>query len=876
MVHLAELLLKIFRYQTDRFLLVTLCVLALIVFPGYQRFLGGARRKRRFWLGSVLFVLSIGLTVGLYLWRPVHGLSAQYYANASWSEDGTDLDRHFETHGRRVDRFLDFNPNDFNTDYPFSGKPVSVRWEGAVYAPADNYRLGVRSNFGAWLYVDDVLVEGNHQIDFGTPQARTYLREGWSYDEQWGGQPDLRFIWSVGERSEFFLAVDELTDYTLYVRCVPFTYEGSPLQKLTVTINDIEVETMVLEPSWKTYAISVPRSRLQGLVPGFFRVKFTYGYAVRPADILKNSGEQRQLGVAFDFAVMQKVTLLGRNALSEQELLKPSHVRRGFHQVLLKALHSTGINPYIQLIWQPKGQNKFTIIPEDYLLPKMASPETIQPRLWQERVLLGVAIISKSLAIILFGSLILIYLALPYCQKLWTREYLILLGICLFAFVVRVLFLLEINGTDPSFHIVPPGTDQLNYVFYARGILRGYWPSLSHQPFYFNMLISFYFAVCSMLVGENLLAIRLVTAVMTTTAIIFTYLIARRGGFNKLVAYLAAGLCACNGVLIMYDTSLLLEPLKSLLSLVALWLLLKLQARLSWRITISLGVCLGLDALARATTFLVMPLFVIWMLIALPGRIHRRIAHILVMGIMMVVTILPVTIQNYFSNARHPFVLITSADSGYNLWVGNNPLANGTFSVPGTLREETRRRIRTTGGSFRDEVIRYITAQPLAFLKLECKKLKFFWRGYEIANLMPYYLYRWSSKVLGLPWINFVLLGPLSIIGLFLSVKTWRKTILLYGYVGFQLGITLMFFALARYRMPAIPILSIFAAYTLWYLGQALRAKRLYQFGIIIGVFFALYFLLNYPDAARMYERVYGHSMPFLRSFRYWDLFFTY
>jgi hypothetical protein len=171
MVHLKELFFRLFCYQTDRFLLVALCILALMFFPGYGNLLREPRRKRLFWLGTMLFIISMGLTIGLYFWRPVHGLSGQYYANASWIHDDTEMDRHFEADGRRIDRFIDFNPNDFNTDYPFSGKPLSIRWEGAVYGPADDYRLSVRSNFGTWLYVDDVLVEGNHRIDFGTPLA---------------------------------------------------------------------------------------------------------------------------------------------------------------------------------------------------------------------------------------------------------------------------------------------------------------------------------------------------------------------------------------------------------------------------------------------------------------------------------------------------------------------------------------------------------------------------------------------------------------------------------------------------------------------------------------------------------------------------------
>ncbi len=81
-------------------------------------------------------------------------------------------------------------------------------------------------------YIDDELISDQHQIDFGHPAAHPYLRKGWFDDEYWNGNPDLMFCWSSAQRSEFYLGVDELTDYHLFVRCRPFTYPDNPPQEI--------------------------------------------------------------------------------------------------------------------------------------------------------------------------------------------------------------------------------------------------------------------------------------------------------------------------------------------------------------------------------------------------------------------------------------------------------------------------------------------------------------------------------------------------------------------------------------------------------------------------------------------------------------------
>jgi hypothetical protein len=128
---------------------------------------------------------------------------------------------------------------------------------------------------------------------------------------------------------------------------------------------------------------------------------------------------------------------------------------------------------------------------------------------------------------------------------------------------------------------------------------------------------------------------------------------------------------------------------------------------------------------------------------------------------------------------------------------------------------------------------------------------------------------------LGLPWINFVLIAPLGIVGMALVIKQWRATFMLYSYIFIQMATTVIFHALARYRIPVVPILTVFAAYTLWHTGKKVRMKQWQHVGIVIGAVAILYLIINVPHAARLYQQHHGESFPWLYALRYWDLFHT-
>lgn len=869
-----------FLFQTGRMLIVLVCLLAVGNLLAYRRITANPARKWQKWMvwiglaGATVALLAI---IALHYWRIPRGLSAQYYANSTWTEDrAIELDRYFEADGvgKRVDRFIDFNPNDFNDRYPFSGKPFTVKWEGWLHVPADGMRVSVHSNFDSWLSIDGALrerrVNSPNALDIGAPEARPYLgKKGWSFDEQ-AEDGGTTFAWAANDDVEVILGVDEVAEYELSFRCLPFAFPGSQPQQVRVAIEKKEIGAISLSEGWQTYTMPISAALIEQVKTGSLRIVFTFSSVAKPADVIVGSNDARELAAAFDKIELRRRTPV----LSSHPLLPNTALAPGIHAICLEA-KSLFANPCIQLRAEFSAEGAVRPLPEDLLFPVHLSREALASDLPKDRMRLNALEIFEILTILLLAGA-LGSAAIPFVRqpRTWiSRDALVVGGICLCAFVIRLLFIVEMKRIDSNFYILPDGTDHQNYWFFARGFLRGYWPSLTREPFFQAPMISFYFIACSLLFGESMTGIRVATACLATLSVGFTFLLARRV-FGRAEAYLAAILCACNGALIFYDTSLLLEPLLIFLSLLALWLMLQYQETLSRSTTFMLGIVIGLIFLTRSTFALFLPFFMVWMLSWHTGTLKKAAGHFAVMCLLAFFVILPVSIRNYYSRPSHPLVLLNT-NGGVTFWIGNNASSSGMYAWSAQLQVETQKRMRALGTSYVDEVIRFVKEQPMAYLRLEMKKFKLFWRGYEIGNNIPYYIFRYTSRLLRLPWINFLLIAPLGIIGMCLTFRQWKEAFLLYGYVFAQMMATLLFFALARYRLPVVHVLTMFAAVAVWRGMESLRRKQWGTAAVMVLAFVVLYVALNYPDAARFYKINMGSPMPLSRLLRYWDLFYT-
>ena len=132
-------------------------------------------------------------------------------------------------------------------------------------------------------------------FDFGTPQARTSLRYGWSGDESWsGGKRSV--VWATGLASELVMNLPTQQDYRFRFNVFPYSPKGPACQAIEIRLNGSVLAKVSLAPGWHWYEFDVPKTVIGN--NGNY-VQFFYDYAEAPKSRAKSS-DDRLLSVAFD------------------------------------------------------------------------------------------------------------------------------------------------------------------------------------------------------------------------------------------------------------------------------------------------------------------------------------------------------------------------------------------------------------------------------------------------------------------------------------------------------------------------------------------------------------------------------------------------
>lgn len=375
------------------------------------------------------------------------------------------------------------------------------------------------------------------------------------------------------------------------------------------------------------------------------------------------------------------------------------------------------------------------------------------------------------------------------------------------------------------------------------------------EPTFRAPLYPVFLAAIHKIFGHHLLTARLVQMLLGALVCVMVYFIALRL-FNKRTAIISSLLAAFYGPFLYWSGEILIVNLIVFLDLTMLLILLKAFERPGklyyWLLG---GVVSGLSAIARPNVLLFIP----WVLliILLMSRLKEtrvglrsRLAYLLCFMAGVLAVISPVTISNYFSS--RDFVLISS-QGGINFYMGNNPDADGRSPQPPgrvtghgqflddaylaslVLAEEaagTRLKPSQVSRFWFLEGVKFVTRNPWEEFKLTCRKLAYFWTGMEVTNNEDtYYFTRFSSLLGLLMWhkglaFPFGLVCPLALVGIVISRKHWRKLLLLYGFVFLYMISVVLFFVCARYRLPVIPVLLIFAGYAIDYSVERFRSRR--------------------------------------------------
>lgn len=498
-----------------------------------------------------------------------------------------------------------------------------------------------------------------------------------------------------------------------------------------------------------------------------------------------------------------------------------------------------------------------------------------------------------------------------FCSWMKNRKNLIVISIFVCALAVRLFYVLETESSvlaHDHFFLDPHVHDLLA----LRIATENFW---GDEPFFRAPLYPYFLGILYRIFGHDYLIPRVVQALIGAVSCIFVFLIGKRI-FGHVVALLAALLASFYWILIYYDGEFLIPVLSVFLNLLLLFLLLRktepgrsenfegfqgasrnptepcgpadLRTRgPGEKSFFAAGLVLGLSAVARPNILIFLPCVVLWLVVVCRDQGWKRIAFlssVLAVGASMM--ILPVTLRNYF--VGNDLELISS-QGGVNFFIGNNSKSDGkTPCQPAYVpiwedylfKRKHKENIwvedniwrtskiiaeKTIGRELRPSEIsrfwykqaaKFVTKRPWSFLKLFLKKIYFLWNAYEIPSNDRIYVFMVNSKVLKfLSYLHFGIVGPLSLLGMGLCLKEWRRYLLFYLYViGYGFSIVL-FFVNMRYRVPLLPILLLFASYAVVWLVQKIF-ERQYRRLIVAGLILIALFSVVNSNLFRVREEV--------------------
>jgi len=264
------------------------------------------------------------------------------------------------------------------------------------------------------------------------------------------------------------------------------------------------------------------------------------------------------------------------------------------------------------------------------------------------------------------------------------------------------------------------------------------------------------------------------------------------------------------------------EALFTLLTTLALWLLLRAVRRPQPGRLILLGLTLGLCALARPNGFVVATGCIVILPLASDGRAAERIRQAAGVLAVTAVVMAPWVIRNTVVLGR--FIPISTDTGQILLGIYNETCLEYRcleWIVPRVLPEVSETQLAVLDELERNDIqtelaLAFLRAHPVEFLALVPGKLAHYWVQ---DNYVPDTTYRVSpaQALVGFQRTYYRFLLPVGLVGLLLLYLTHRRQefIVLTSFVAIFSMTTLVLWGNARLRLPLHPLLAIAAAFAL-------------------------------------------------------------
>lgn len=404
-------------------------------------------------------------------------------------------------------------------------------------------------------------------------------------------------------------------------------------------------------------------------------------------------------------------------------------------------------------------------------------------------------------------------------------------GIFLLALVLRAIAIVQLAHTPFFSGLIIDGRE-----YYEWGLRIAHGQLLWTEPLFRPPLYPYFLGIILWCFGSNVLGIYVVQAVLGAVNCVLIYWLGAEL-LGRRVGALAGIGAALYGLFIYFGARVETVTLVIFLNLV--FALALVQASRKWHLAwwIAVGVLLGLSALARATIILLLPVLVIWILVACRGQANRRWSSLvgLLVGAMCIMA--PVIAWN--SHVAGKFVGIAYS-GGINFYKGNNAHYEEVLAIrPGyawdrLVSEPMQAGEATTGiessAYFLRKGLHFMLTQPITYALLVGKKILIFFNAYEISDNEHIGFIQSHLGLFRWPLLGYGVVCPLALVGLVLSLIRRDRIGVLYLMCGlYVVTVAILFFVAARYRLPIVPYFLILASSTVFWLSDQLGISRYYS-----------------------------------------------
>lgn len=410
----------------------------------------------------------------------------------------------------------------------------------------------------------------------------------------------------------------------------------------------------------------------------------------------------------------------------------------------------------------------------------------------------------------------------------------VLIGVPLLVRLLHFLFMLP----SPLFRTVVM-MDATWYHQQAIAMTHGMFapPEGFFRPPFYAFFLALVYLVFKPTVG--ILAVRLIQCVLGSVNCFLAFRLGERF-FSRRVGWIGWLICSLYGPLFFFDNELLSPVWEVFFNLCLLLALSRAEGNTSKKWWALAGLCLGMSSITRANILPFLPVMIFWLV----WRTRRWWAFdewtrpALLAVVLALAPGLLVGVRNKIGYGEFIFI---AHQGGLTFYVSNNPEADGLCPVlPGKpdftqsdaarmVADETNNPDPSPGqvaDYFSRKARTYIKENPGRFLLITLKRCyHFLFSSFEAANNVEFDFYGRESVPkmllfwrLGRFYFPSGLVLPLMWCGIILSLTRWRRLSILYLYLLVQFASFALFFVVARFRLPSVPIWALFA-------GQALTAQ---------------------------------------------------